>query len=179
MNTGYQSAIELAKTKLRSGNGNYYTHINWFGKETPVESGNEIEQVLWLHYLASEGSLNPTGKLIAFREIKGAMNYEPKFAARAIRPIIKTFGNQPQALIKAGEALGGIPAKHGDAAITVTPLINIPLTYIIWAGDDEFPADGNVLFDETAPFWLPAEDLVFLVSLCSYKLLAKHREVTL
>jgi hypothetical protein len=59
----------------------------------------------------------------------------------------------------------------GDASVTLCPLPKLPVTYIIWAGDDELPPAGMILFDSTASGWLPAEDLTVLASLGAYKLI--------
>ena len=167
MKSGYETAINMAKQKL--GDGPH--RVNWFGEDIDVESGEGMEQVLWLHYLTSEGTRPPTGKLISFREIPGAAGYESIFTARAIRPVIKTFGSKVKDLYRAGAAMDAHQIKAGDASITVTPLPNLPITFVLWEGDDELPPNGTILFDETAPYWLPAEDLVVLASLCSYKLI--------
>ena len=188
MQTGYQTAIDLTKTILQTlcaedicvskgakwTDGTYY--VPWFGEFKAVDSGSPIEQVLWLHYLISERGRIPTGKLIAYRDIRGAAFYESKFIARAVRPIVKCFGANLQLLHDIGAALGGQAVNAGDAAITISPLPNLPITYILWGGDDEFPPEGNILFDETAASWLDAEDLVVLASLGAYRLVSELKK---
>lgn len=183
MQRGYQTAIHLAGRVLsscdpdeicaRTGaawkDGQYL--LPWFGENRPLLSGSAIEQVLWLHYLTSEGTRAPTGRLIAYREVPGAGFYASKFEARAIRPFVKRFGGNPEDLCRAGAALGGLPYPAGDGAVTICLLPRLPVTYIIWKGDDEFGAGGNILFDETAFGWLPAEDLAVLASLGTYRLI--------
>jgi len=188
MQTGYQTAIDLAKTILQmlsiddvcankgaKWSGGAYS-VPWFGEYRAVDSGSPIEQVLWLHYLIAEFGRIPTGKLIAYRDIRGAAFYESKFIARAVRPIVKCFGANPQALRDIGTLLGGHAANAGDTAVTISPLPNLPITYILWTGDDEFPPEGNILFDETAPSWLDAEDLVVLASLGAYRLVSEFKK---
>ena len=63
-------------------------------------------------------------------------------------------------LTKVGEKLGIGFAKYGDTAVTMNVLPRIPVTYVIWEGDEEFPANATVLFDATAQYYLPTEDLV-------------------
>ena len=182
MKVGYADAIALARQKLNSmdpaevcqhtgarWDGEEY-RLLWLGEEKRLASGEPAEQVLWLHYLTARGSKVMQGKWIAYREVPGALFYEPKFVARAVRPIVKCYGSNPALLHKAGEMLGGERAKAGNAAITLPLLPYVPVTYIIWAGDEEMEAQGNILFDKTAAGWLPAEDLVVLASLGAYKL---------
>ena len=85
---------------------------------------------------------------------------------------MKRFGREPESLSKVGVALGGRPYPAGDGAVTIRPLPRLPVTYIIWKGDDELDAGGNILFDETAIGWLPAEDLAVLASLGAYRLIS-------
>jgi len=47
---------------------------------------------------------------------------------------------------------------------------NIPITYIYWNGDEEFPASVQVLFDSSIKDYLPLEDIVFLSEMLSWKL---------
>ena len=187
MKSGYCDAIALATERLaacrpnkvctRSGaqyrDGVYL--VPWFGVPTPLDSGNDAERILKLHYLIAEGTRPPCGQWIAYREVPDGLFYASKFMARAIRPLVKCFGGQPQTLLKAGAALGGVTADAGDAAVTLSILPHLPVTYMVWAGDDELPAEGNVLFDRTAIGWLPAEDLAVLASVGSYALIAAHR----
>jgi hypothetical protein len=56
--------------------------------------------------------------------------------------------------------LGGIHAEHGDASIRFLPFPEIPVTYVLWRADDEFPASVSVLFDASIGRWL-ALDMIF------------------
>jgi len=35
----------------------------------------------------------------------------------------------------------------------------LPITCLVWKGDDEFPPEATVLFDETAELFFSAEDM--------------------
>ena len=167
-----------ARTGAGWDDGGYI--IPWFGKRVPLGGGGGAEQVLWLHYLTSDGAGAPTGKLIAYRDLRGAGFYEPSFNARAVKPLEKRFGADPAAtaaLTGAGAALNGRPAGFGDASVTLLPLPMLPVTYIIWGGDGELPPAGMVLFDQTASRWLPAEDLTVLASMGAYKLIRAANEL--
>jgi hypothetical protein len=60
----------------------------------------------------------------------------------------------------------------GDAAVTIKVLPYLPMTFIIWGGSEEFPPDGNILFDQTAKTWFAAEDLAVLAGLAAYELIS-------
>jgi hypothetical protein len=47
----------------------------------------------------------------------------------------------------------------------------IPVCLILWAGDDEFPPAGNVLFDASISRYLIAEDVAVLSGMVVYPLI--------
>jgi hypothetical protein len=47
----------------------------------------------------------------------------------------------------------------GDAAVELSYFPFVPITCILWKGDEEFPAEAAVLFDETAELFFSAEDM--------------------
>ncbi|MFZ0728445.1 MAG: DUF3786 domain-containing protein [Desulfobacterales bacterium] len=133
------------------------------------------EQVLILHYLMSESKRPPTGNWIAYREIPGAGFYYGAFVKRAIDPLKKIFGNDTAALKKSARLLEATPADTGDAGFDVTVFPNVPLRLILWQGDDEFPPDASILFDETAGDYLSPEDAAWLAGMVVYRLAALSR----
>ncbi len=129
----------------------------------------KVIPVLLDHY--TQGRQTPaTGKLIKYKDIPGGHAYEGAFIHRAIEPIAEVFGETPDKLLKAAERLGGKPLKHADASFVVEALKGISLTYILWRAD-EFPAQVNILFDESASNFLPTEDLAVLGELTSIRLM--------
>lgn len=181
---GYVSALLAAEEKLKKIDAEAVAHrtgvawdgegftVPWFNTRKPLAAGKDAERILWMHYLCAEGSRAPSGEWVAYRALSGAGFYEPKFRERAVHPLVKRFGCDPSALMDAGVVLGGVPADFGDGAVTLFPLPRIPVTYIVWAGDDELPPDAQILFDRTATDWLCAEDLTVLASMGTYKLMA-------
>jgi hypothetical protein len=45
----------------------------------------------------------------------------------------------------------------------------------VWEGDDEFPAEANILFDAAVGDYLSPEDAAWLASLAVYRLMALAR----
>jgi len=159
--------------------------IKWLSKdhevflnaqETEDNQSKYALEIVFLHYLTSEGTKQPEDKLISYREVPSALFYEPKFIQRAVNPLIKCFGKNPEKLIETGELFGGVKSSEGDASVKINLLPYLPVTYILWAGDDEFEPAGTILFDKTAPGWLDAEDLVFAASFGAYELVGAYRK---
>jgi hypothetical protein len=54
-------------------------------------------------------------------------------------------------------------------------LPGVPLQLILWAADDEFPAEANILFDKNiGQIFLP-EDVAWLAGMVVYRLMALAR----
>jgi len=119
-------------------------------------------EVLILHYLRDARTTEPTGKWASYRELPSGGFYHPVFRARAEIPLIKRFGSQPDLFKKAACSLGGEPAQYGDLAFKIITFPRLPLVYILWTKDEEFPADASILFDSSAENHLHIEDLAYL-----------------
>jgi hypothetical protein len=138
-----------------------------FQKEVPIQ-----EQILILHYMRSLSPPFLTGKWVSYREIPGASFYYSAFVKRAIDPLKKAFGNHAERLLPAAEILGGQTIDSGDAGFEFRPLPHVPVRLILWAGDEEFPAEANMVFDENIKDILSAEDIAWLAGMLVYRLIA-------
>lgn len=129
------------------------------------------EQVLILHYLQG---VQPQigGKWIAYREIPGAGFYFGAFMKRAIDPLKKVFGPNAGGLRNAAAKLNGRPVETGSCAFEFQVLPYAPIQLILWEGDEEFPAEANILFDNLVGSYLSPEDAAWLASLTVYRLMA-------
>lgn len=129
------------------------------------------EKIILLHYLLTARGESLTRKLITFREVPGGSFYHPAFLKRARDPLVKVFGPQPEQLLNCGRQLGADPDSMGDVSITLRPLPRIPVTIVLWRGDDEFPPEGSILFDESVGTYLPTEDIAMLSGMIVYRLI--------
>ncbi len=130
------------------------------------------EQVSILHYLTQATEAAPAGRMITFREIpSGDFYYEP-FRKRAQLPLVNTFGPAPERLLAAGEKLGGTKADIGDVALTFPLFPKVPITLVLWRGDEEFAPEGNILYDASIGELFNAEEIAFLTGNVVYKLMA-------
>ena len=46
--------------------------------------------------------------------------------------------------------MGGQKLSHSDAGYELLAFSCIPVRFLFWDGDDEFPAQANILFDKSA-----------------------------
>ncbi len=140
-------------------------------KEIPLQ-----EQVLILHYLIGAGPKSPAGNWIPYREIPGASFYHSAFVKRAVDPLKKVLGQHPSRFSDAARRLNGHPISYGDVAFEFRIFPKVPIRIILWEGDEEFPAEANILFDDTISDIFSPEDAAWIASLLVYRLIALSKQ---
>ena len=128
------------------------------------------EKILILHYFNQAKGIPLTNKKIAYKELPEGTIYFPTFYKRAIRPLIKYLGKDPEQLIDVTKKLGGQRIDYGDTAVTIDAFHYVPITLVLWRGDEEFNPEGNILFDSTISDYLTTEDINVLCETISWKL---------
>ena len=144
-----------------------------------TDSGDEVpirDKVLILHYLTSAKGTLATNKLITFKELPGGANYFPAFYKRAIKPLLDYFGKEPHLLVAAAEKLGGHKADYGDVAVTIYAFSRVPITIVLWQGDEEFAPQGSIIFDATVSDYLSTEDINVLCETIAWRLVSFLKE---
>ena len=128
------------------------------------------DKILMLHYLISAKGTPLSNRMITYKELPEGANYFPNFAQRVIKPLIGHFGKEPHRLIDVAGKLGGSSADYGDAAVTINVFSRVPITFVLWRGDDEFAPRGSIMFDSTIPDYLSTEDINVLCASIAWKL---------
>lgn len=101
-------------------------------------------------------------KWVPFRELSGASPFTKAFENNVLEPFAETFSGQMAKLSQACEELGGVNLSHSDAGYQLNSFECIPIRFLFWDGDDEFPAQGNILFDVSATDFIHVESTVSL-----------------
>lgn len=128
-----------------------------------IDGPSEGIEIVILHYLLSEERFTFSGdRLISFRELPGGNVYYDAFQRWAIEPIANHFNKKPNLFEEASLMLKGTKVKYGDLAFCIPCLPKVPLTYILWRGNEELPDGAGILFNYSASSWLHTEDLAFL-----------------
>jgi hypothetical protein len=141
--------------------------------ETPIPL---TEQILILHYLLKTSGEPLSGQTIDFRQVPEGSFYWSAFVSRAKKPLLETFGGDPRFYLEVAARLGGEPLDLGDAAARFAAFPLVPVTHVLWRGDEEFPPEANILFDETISRHLPTEDIAALAGASVYRLMgAAHQ----
>jgi len=160
LNQSYQITLPDIEISLMDG-----------GAEVPIR-----DKILILHYLTLAKGVPISNKLIAFQELPEGANYFPTFSKRSIEPLIKYFGGQPHRLIDAAKRLGGREVDYGDVAVTISGFKLVPVTLVLWQGDEEFSPRGNILFEATISDYLSTYDITVLCDAITWRLVRFLRE---
>ena len=139
-------------------------------EEVPIQ-----QQVLILHYITgavSSKGARTTGQWISFQDIPDGRFYLGAFIKRAKDPLIKIFGSNPKTLIEiSSKAYDASPTDFGDFSVMLKPLPLVPMVLVLWEGDEDFPPEGNILFDENISKILSAEDVAWLAGMVIYPMI--------
>ena len=120
------------------------------------------ERILLLHYLERASGAPLSGRLVGFDQLPGGRFYGSAFRKRTESPLARIFSPAPKRLAEVAASLGGAPGTHGDASAILWPFPRVPMTLIVWTGDEELPGNAKVLFDDTAEGYLSTEDIAVL-----------------
>jgi len=121
-----------------------------------------VTRILLLHYLIRADGNPLAGKWVAYKDIPGGLLYAGVFARRVTEPLQRKFGKSAESFREAGIKSGGEPVEIGDASFVLHAFPYVPLQYVLWEGDDEFPPSVQLLFDASVDHYLTLEDIVVL-----------------
>lgn len=142
--------------------GNYYK-VKYPSGQVLNEDYSEIEKypirTLILRYLMNATGVKPIGEDITYRDVSGGNVYYNNFYGRCILRLIKTFGKDLNTFRNAFKTIKKEEVDIGDIGYKFEFINNVYLTFAMWAGDDEFPASAQILFDKNVSFYFTAEDL--------------------
>jgi hypothetical protein len=106
----------------------------------------------------------PSGRWVSFRELPDGLFYAQAFQGYSGDRLVRELAGGLAAFRRAAEALGGEPLALGDAGYVFTVLPRIHLAVVYWQGDEEFPSQAQVLFEDSAAHYMPTDGLAVLGS---------------
>ncbi len=118
--------------------------------------------LILLHYLSRAEGRPLTGRQITFAQQKDGMIRGGGFDRDVEMTVAQTLGVlPPQELQRRCRALGAnIQPSNADLCAVFSIAPNYPVWLKVWFADDEFPASGRMLLDESAEHYLSIEDAV-------------------
>jgi hypothetical protein len=139
---------------------------SWESAEKP------LLELLSLVYLLTAGPENPEGEMVGFQELKSRHFFTGPHELKTGHLLMR-FGRDPEGFQRASTALGCEILSLADASCKIRAFPKVPLFYLLWMGDEEFPPSLSILFDRSIEHHLAADAIWGLVSLVSEMLLTK------
>lgn len=118
------------------------------------------------------------GNWVKFDQLKDAAPFSKAFQAGIVAPFGRTFNGHMAELEQAFRRLNGRKLPQSDLGYELNAFECLPVRFLFWEGDEEFPAQGNLLFDASATDFIHVESIVTIATLGVEKL-AKMAEVPL
>jgi hypothetical protein len=150
--------------QLRYFNADYRVDLNtgkitlMVAPETPL--GFYTQMAIYHLFYFTKADAHIHHDWVPFRQVKGAAPFDPAFQKMIIQPLAAVFSGKAEALAHACIQLGGQKGNKGDVDYTVKAFSVMPLRLIFWDGDDEFPAQVNMLFDSSITDFTHEETVV-------------------
>ena len=166
-----EPAAAVGRTGVKWDGKEFY--VNLLGREYAiaypeysirVTDGGKIPplptQTFLLRYLLEGKKVMSTGNWLTFREMPWGELYIKPYTGRVLTRAAFTFGTRVEAFKKAAEAMGAEPVKHGDAGYQFPLIGDYSMQILVWAGDEEFPPNAQVLYSDNFAEGFAAEDRV-------------------
>lgn len=101
-----------------------------------------------------------TGSWVPFRSLRNAGPFGPAFQRGVVEAYACSASGHMDDLRRAGGILGARLLPQSDLGLELSAFACMPVRYLLWEGDEEFPAQANVLFDESAVDFIHVESVV-------------------
>ena len=138
----------------------------WTVKRTDDEAAPPtLMQSLILTYLYTADGTPPIDRWMGFRELPNGLFYAQAFQGYTGAVLVRDLNGDVATFKRASEKRQGASLAMGDAGYVFQVLPRLKLAVIMWSGDDEFPSQAHVLFQESAPHYLITDGLAIVGSL--------------
>ena len=137
-----------------------------------------LQQLCLLAYLVDAKDLPPANRLVSVEKLDPGGFFFRGSHRLPVERLASTLGPDPQLLYKVGRVLNAIPRAFGDVSIELCVLPRIPVTLVVWAADEEFPARASIFFDQSATSQLPLDVLFAVAALTIEGVLSTVKTIT-
>jgi len=127
-----------------------------------------------LFYLVEAKEVKPAHTWVSEKDLKGGPTFFRGPHRLHAEELETLYGKDPEGFLQAGRRLGGSEILFGDKGFALDVFPKVPLAYVLWKGDDEFPARINILFDPTIEAHLSLDMIWCMVSETSSRLAGRR-----
>ena len=129
------------------------------------EGWSDKYRILFGRYLLEGKKADQFTGFATYRELPWGEVYNEKFNQRCIMRLAGTYGFRPEVYQKACEAMGAKSVPGSGISYEFKFMPNLYIRFILWEGDDEFPAASQILFSNNFQDGFAGEDRVYC---CEY-----------
>lgn len=132
------------------------------GSDHTKEAGFDTAMSIYSLLYHSKKQLLNSGNWVPFRDVKRAAPFTAAFQREVMEPFARKFDGKLDRLVEAGNRLGFMRLPNSDAGFQAEVFSCVPIQFLFWDGDDEFPAQSNILFDANITDYVHEETVVML-----------------
>jgi len=134
------------------------------GKDDAIPLDDPLLELVTLVYLNQVQAVLPLDRdIVGLQDLKEAHFFVGPHELRTTK-VVERYGVDPEGFHRAVKSLDGRMVDMADAAGRLLPFPRMPLYFLMWFADEEYPARLRVLFDRTIEHFLPADAIWALVN---------------
>lgn len=125
------------------------------------EGWDDKGRILFGRYLLEGKKAGVFTDFATYRELPWGETYNEKFQQRCIMRMAGTYGFRPEVFKRACEGLGAKSLPGSGIGYEFKFMPGLYIRFILWEGDDEFPAAAQILFSNNFQDAFAGEDRVY------------------
>ena len=127
----------------------------------------EVTEMLNIYTLLGYVKLDAffMNKWMPFADLRGARPFGPAYKIGVTDVFAATFSGHEEELREAFEKLNGKVLPQGDVGYEIQAFNCVPMRFYFWERDEEFEAQGNILFDYSATDFNHVESAVSIAEM--------------
>ncbi|MCI5995302.1 MAG: DUF3786 domain-containing protein [Blautia sp.] len=132
--------------------------------KSPCIQSEMSQMMIYSHLLYLQKGAYASGHVVSYEEIKGnshVSGWAGKIRDR-MSELKKALETEPEKVKAAVVGLGGELWNRGDVSFTLEAFEDVRFYYVFWKGDEEFPSDLRILYDENVMQFMHQESVVIL-----------------
>ncbi len=141
------------------------------GKDPGVEEVPFFFSLMVLVYLIEAKDIRVSHTWVSEKDLKGGSTFFRGPHRLQVDDLERSYGKDPEGFLRAGRKLGGSEILYGDKGFSLDVFPKVPLAYVLWQGDDEFPPRISILFDATVEAHLPLDIIWCMVAETSRRMM--------
>lgn len=154
-----------------------YVELNYFGEAHRIsradgtirklstgEQLSDFRNLMILYHLLYYSKENPrlSGEWVPFRLLRTAGVFDGAYQKMVLKPFAASFHGKLALLEQVVEELGYPREAYGDVSVRIPVFDGLSLILIFWDGDEEYPAQANLLFDKNITDFTHPETVVLI-----------------